>query len=337
MAPNDSFVTLTTGAKMPKVALGTWQQSNMMPGKQGSDAHEVKDAVKVAVKAGYRHIDTAWAYFNEKQIGEALKELFAEGVVKREDLYITTKLFGFFHRKEDVEKVLREQLTALGVTYVDMYLIHSPIPIKRDPEQPNSLFPIKDGKMNTDDVDHMETWKAMEECFKKGLTKAIGLSNFNARQIKRIYDNATVKPHCLQVECHAYYPQDEIFDLCKKLNIAFQAYGPIGSPGAQAVYKSMGRTMEMPTLVKDPVVVKIAEKHHKTPAQVLIRWLYQRGMVVLPKSTNEKRIKENFDIFDFTLDKEECDALGKMKKGRILGGYGDFVKHHPENPFAETY
>jgi diketogulonate reductase-like aldo/keto reductase len=322
---------------MPKVALGTWQQSNFMPGKEGSDAHEVKDAVKVAIKAGYRHIDTAWAYFNEGQIGQALKELFQEGVVKREDIFITTKLFSFFHHKEDVEKVLREQLAALGLSYVDMYLIHGPVPGKRDPEHPMTLFPMKDGKPALDMVDHMETWQAMENCVRKGLTKAIGISNFNARQIKRIYDNATIKPHCLQVECHAYFPQDELFDLCSKLNIAFQAYGPIGSPGAQAVYKAMGRPQTMPILVEDPTVVQIAQKHHKTPAQVLLRWLYQRGMVVLPKSTNEKRIKENFDIFNFTLDKDDCEALKKLKRGRILGGVADLMKGHPENPFTDPY
>jgi len=178
MAPTDKFVVLSTGAKMPKIALGTWQPTNVIPGKQGSDAHEVKDAVKMAVKAGYRHIDTAWAYFNEKEIGEALHELFDEGVVKREDIFITTKLYAFFFHKDDVEKVLREQLAALGLSYVDMYLIHGPIAMQRDPEQPNNLFPLKDGQAITANVDHLETWQGMENCFKKGLTKGIGLSNF---------------------------------------------------------------------------------------------------------------------------------------------------------------
>jgi diketogulonate reductase-like aldo/keto reductase len=290
--------------------------------------------VKAAVEAGYRHIDTAWVYFNEKEIGEALKEIFAAGKIKREDLFITTKLHSVFFHKEDVEKTLREQLAALGLAYVDLYLVHSPMATKRDPNNPMAAFPAdKDG---LDNVDHLETWSGMEQCFKKGLAKAIGVSNYNSRQLQRLYDHATIKPHNLQVECHAYWPQFELHDFCKKLNISFTGYSPIGSPGLAVAAKGMG-VAHFPVLVEDPVVINIAKKHHKTPAQVLLRWHYERDMIVIPKSTNPKRIKENFDIFNFSLDKADHEALGKLKKGRLLEDGFKMFESHPEFPFHEAF
>jgi diketogulonate reductase-like aldo/keto reductase len=332
-----AYVTLATGAKMPKIGLGTWQQSNVSAATAGSDAQDVYHAVTKALEIGYRHIDTAWAYFNEKEVGRAINDAIKAGKVKREEIFLTTKLFARFHHKDQVVKALKDQLADLGLDYVDMYLIHMPIAMKVDPESPKSIFPIKDGKLMADNVDHLETWAGMEEAFNLGLTKGIGVSNFNSRQIKRIYDNSKVKPHCLQVECHAYHPQYELHNFCKGLNIAFTAYAPIGSPGAGQLIKQMGGG-DFPILMKEPCVLKAAENHKKSPAQILIRWLYERDIIVIPKSTNPERIKQNFQITDFTLTPEETKEIGSLKRGKLLGG-GPMgtVKDHPEYPFADPF
>jgi len=292
-------ITLSTGKKMPIIGLGTWQ----------SKPEEVKAAVLKAIEVGYRLIDTAYAYGNEHVIGEALQEAFKSGKVKREDMFITTKLHVQYLHKEDVMPLLKKQLQSLKLDYVDLYLIHAPLPVKK---VEGSLFPMENGFVVPDVVDTMETWHAMEECFKAGLTKHIGLSNFNGTLIEKICQNATVKPHNLQSECHVYWPQYHIHDICKKHNISFTAYGPIGSPG-MANFSFSGEKREEPKiLMKEELVVKLAEKYKKTPAQILLRWLIQRNICVIPKSVTPERIKENFNVFDFSLDDNDFKALSNF-------------------------
>ncbi|KAK9883233.1 hypothetical protein WA026_001422 [Henosepilachna vigintioctopunctata] len=180
-------VTFSNGQKIPIFGLGTWKSE---PGK-------VTQAVKDAIDLGYRHLDCAHAYSNEKEVGEAIKSKINEGVIKREDLFITSKLWDTFHRPDLVEGAIKETLKNLGVDYINLYLIHWPMAYKEGGE----LFPVdKNGKMMFSDVDYIDTWKAMEFLVEKGYTKSIGLSNFNKRQIERVLDNATVLPVNLQ-EC----------------------------------------------------------------------------------------------------------------------------------------
>jgi aldehyde reductase len=282
--------------------------------------------VQSAIETGYRLIDTAYVYGNEQVIGETLQEAFKSGKVKREDMFITTKLHGQFMHKEDVMPMLKKQLATLKLDYVDLYLIHGPLPIKK---VDGNLFPLENGFVVPDNVEHSETWKGMEECYKAGLTKHIGLSNFNGKMIEKLCKTAVVKPHNLQSECHAYWPQFELHELCKRHGISFTAYGPIGSPGLSNFSFGDGKPREeTKVLLKEDAVVKMAEKYHKSPAQILLRWLMQRDICVIPKSINPKRIKENFDVFDFKLDANDCKTLSNLPKMKIFSS--SVFKNHPQ-------
>jgi len=318
-----THITLSTGKKMPIIGLGTWQ----------SKPEEVKNAVLTAIDVGYRLIDTAFAYGNETVIGEALQEAFKAGKVKREDMFITTKLHVQFLHKEDVVPALKKQLAMLKLDYVDLYLIHAPLPLKK---VEGSFFPMENGFVVPDTVDHLDTWKGMEECFNAGMTKHIGISNFNSAMIERICQNCTVKPHNLQSECHAYWPQYKLHDLCKKHNISFTAYAPIGSPG-RANFSFGGEKREQPkSLMGEESVVKMSKKYNKTPAQILLRWLIQRNICVIPKSVTPQRIKENFDVFDFKLDDTDFKTLSSFPKEKLFAS-PIWKKHPMYDPTDEEY
>jgi len=309
------YVTLNNGAKMPLVGLGTWQ---------AKDEKELTAALKVALDCGYRLIDTAFMYMNEAIIGKVLHEYFSTGKLRREDVFITTKLPITGHAPEVVPQAVDAQLKALQIDYIDLYLIHTPLPFKKSSD---SFVPVTvDDKLVPDVIDHLDTWKALEKLQKSGKLKAIGLSNFTAKAIQRIYDNAEVKPANLQVEAHIYWPQHELHELCKKLNISFTAYAPIGSPGRRAA-RPNGEWPEGDPL-SEPVVAEIAQKHHKTPAQILLRQLMQRNIAVIPKSTNSDRIKQNFDVFNFKLTDDEMHKLDSVPTRTRLFIF-DMGKHHP--------
>lgn len=314
------FIRLNTGAKMPAVGLGTWQ----------SKPEEVKLAVKTALECGYRHIDTAFAYQNEAAIGEVLREFLEEGQIRRQDLFITTKLHIQYLSRGDVKECLSKSLEDLGLDYVDLYLVHGPIGLQKDPD---SLFPVKDGKVLVADADHLETWRGMEDVYKGGMARAIGLSNFNARQIRRIYDNADVKPSNLQVECHAYFPQEKLRDYITGLNMTMTAYAPLGSPSRSA---SMFSLKQFPVLLDDKMVKMIGERHGKSPAQVLLRWNIQRGIAVIPKSVTPERIRTNFEIFDFHLSEEEMSVLSNLGINQRTFT-ADIGIGHPEFPFNDPF
>ena len=182
--------------------------------------------------------------------------------------------------------------------------------LQKDPEKDMFYFDAN-GMVVEEDVDHLETWKAMEKLYKEGKVRAIGLSNFNEEQIQRIYDNAEVKPHNLQVECHVIFPQNELFDFCKKSGITFTAYAPLGSPTRQNFMP--GTEWPAGDVLNHPKVLEIAKKYKKTPAQILLRELVQRGISAIPKSVTPHRIIENISIFDFELDSEDMKTLGNIR------------------------
>lgn len=319
-------VKLATGAELPLFGLGTWQST---------DPTALTEALKVALDIGYRLIDTAYIYGNEAVIGKVLKEYFTSGKLKREDVFITTKLPFYSHAPDDVENMINGQLKDLQLDYVDLYLIHCPLPFKRQPGGTHGNYQpvIENEEMVPDLIDHLDTWRAMEKVFKSGKAKAIGLSNFNEEQIQNIIDHATVKPHNLQVEAHIYWPQNELFEFCKKNNITFTAYAPLGSPGRKAFNPDMTWPDAEP--LKEPIVLELAKKYNKTPAQILLRQLVQRGMSAIPKSTNPDRVRENFNIFDFKLTDEDFNRLCNIKNHTRLCLF-DFAKHHPFFPFKDV-
>jgi diketogulonate reductase-like aldo/keto reductase len=312
-------VTLYTGQKFPIFGLGTWQSE---PGK-------VKAAVKEAIEIGYRHLDCAYCYANEAEVGEALKEVFDSGKVKREEIFVTSKLWNTFHKKELVKPAVLKSLKDLQLTYLDLYLIHFPHAFKAGEER----FPKKaDGvSIDYDEETHfLETWEGMEQLVNEGLVKAIGFSNFNSKQIEQIFAKAKVKPAVLQCECHPYLNQKPLIDFVRAKGMVFTAYSPLGSP-TRPWFKP-----EDPVLLDDPKIKEIAEKHKKTVAQILIRYQIERGVVVIPKSVTPSRIKENAQVFDFQLTKEEMAAIDALNINYRMCALLRDIKH-PLYPFHEPY
>ncbi|CAH0730664.1 unnamed protein product, partial [Brenthis ino] len=293
MASKVPCVKLENGNECPILGIGTWKSK---PG-------EVTQAVKDAIDIGYRHIDCAYIYGNEKEVGEAVTEKIASGVVKREDLFITSKLWNTFHRPDLVRGILLQTLKNLNLKYLDLYLIHWPQAYKEDGE----LFPTDEsGKIQFSEVDYIDTWKAMEPLVAEGLVRSIGVSNFNSKQIQRLLDSASVKPVVNQVECHPYLNQSKLKAFCEARGIKLTAYSPLGSPD-----RPWAKPDE-PQLMDDQKLKQIANRLGKTVAQVLIRYQIDRGVIVIPKSVTRSRIESNFNVFDFTLspaDMKEIDSF----------------------------
>ncbi|XP_013171144.1 PREDICTED: alcohol dehydrogenase [NADP(+)]-like isoform X2 [Papilio xuthus] len=280
------YATLSqTGDLMPTLGLGTWQ----------APPDVIESTVYKALDLGYRHIDTAFNYNNEEAIGNAIKQWITDGKGTRKDLFITTKLPHVGNRASDVRKFLDLQLSRLQMNYVDLYLIHVPFGFHCNFETMTPMVE-ENGEYDLDlDTDHISTWRVMEQCQKEGLIRNLGLSNFNQAQITKIMKYATLKPQVLQVELHAYFQQLELRKFCADNDIVVTAYAPLGSPGAKDhfVNKYNYNPDAFPDLLGHPEVKEIATRHGKTPAQVLLNFLVNQKVVVIPKSTSEKRLKIN--------------------------------------------
>ncbi|KAF7401280.1 hypothetical protein HZH68_007100 [Vespula germanica] len=317
------FISLPTGQQMPILGFGTWQASE----------EEIETALDIALEAGYRHIDTAAVYLNEKAIGKVLKKWLNSGKIQRSELFIVTKLPPIGNRPGDVEKWIKKSLTNLQLDYVDLYLVHVPFTFEEVGEEFHPMNEKGEIRLDTS-TDHVKVWKEMEEQVKQGRTKAIGLSNFNETQISKILSIASLPISNLQVELHIYFQQVELVEFCKSNNISVTAYSPLGSRG---LVKLLGKTDVLPDLFTNPVVSKIAQKYNKSPAQILLKHILHKNIIAIPKSTNAQRIKENIQLFDWQLKDEDINELNALNAGKSARRC-DFtffkgIEKHPEYPF----
>jgi len=294
---------------MPIVGYGMWQ--SLIP-------DELEKSLDVALEVGYRHFDTAFTYDNEVVFGKVLKRWFETGKVKREELFITTKLPVFGGHPDRVEPFLKLSLERLQLDYVDLYLIHQPAGLKVGEDGLSNL--IVDGKVVPDLTTTIEdVWKAMEAQVPAGRAKAVGLSNFSVSQVERIAKIATIIPANHQVELNAYYPKKALREVGAKYGITTCAFAPLGSPGRKESYAANNDAhlkVQIPPLLDDATVKAVAEKHNKAPSQVLLRFLAQQEIVVIPKSVTPARIKSNFEIMDFELDEDDLKKLDALDTGK---------------------
>jgi 2,5-diketo-D-gluconate reductase A len=262
-------ITLNNGVEIPQLGFGVFQV----------DPAETKRITLDALEVGYRHIDTAEMYRNEAGVGQAVRE----SSLDRSDIFVTSKLNNQFHEPDQVRSAFQGTLDALDIGYVDLFLIHWPLP--------------------TSGVDYLDTWKAMEGLLDGGLVRAIGVSNFQVAHLERIINGASVVPAVNQIELHPYLAQNELRDFDRTHDIATEAWSPI----------ARGKVLD------DPVITAIAAATDRTPAQVVLRWQVQRGEIVFPKSNSRSRIEENFALFDFELRDEQMDAISALNRDERIG------------------
>ncbi|XP_068129141.1 aldo-keto reductase family 1 member C3-like [Hyperolius riggenbachi] len=319
----DSCILLNDGHKIPVIGFGTYAPLQLPKSL-------AEEGVKVALEVGYRHIDCALIYGNEVEVGRAIREKIADGTVKREDVFYTGKLWSTFQAPDQVRVGLEKSLKDLQMDYLDLFIIHSPIELKPG----DNVFPVgENGKLIYHNTDIRDTWKALEECKDAGLVRSIGVSNFNKRQIELILNmpGLKYKPVCNQVECHIYLSQSKMLEFLKSHDIVLVGYSVLGSSRDEQWIDP-----KSPVLLEDPVLNTIAGRLGRTPAQVAMRYLLQRGIVVLAKSFTPARIRQNLQVFDFQLNDADMKTLEGLNKNMhyvLSSQWAD----HPKYPFHDEY
>jgi diketogulonate reductase-like aldo/keto reductase len=310
------YIKVNERFQIPSLAFGTYRTSG----------DSLTRAIKEAIKCGYRHFDCAWFYGNEKTVGEALKEAIQEsnGSLKREDLFIVSKLWCTFHSKDMVRKGLAESLYNFQMDYLDLYLIHWPMAFKEGSGE--ALPQNSKAELLYSDVSYVETYKAMEELMREGKVKNIGVSNFNIKQLQDIFDNCEIKPFTNQIEVQPYFHNSKLVDFCQNNKVLVSAYAPLGG----------GEKSKIPgvsDLLENQILNTIGKKYKKTTAQVCLRWGIQKGFAVLAKSVTPSRIVENYQIFDFELTEEDMNEIKKLDYNMRLVDFANWFKELKDNKF----
>jgi len=301
---------------MPLVGFGLWKVNN----------DTCADTVYNAIKTGYRLFDGACDYGNEKEAGEGFKRAFKDGLVKREDIFVTSKLWNTFHAKEHVAKLARKQLADYGLEYFDLFLIHFPISLGYvDPAERYPPGWQQGDKLVQVNVPLQETWEAMEKLVDEGLAKNIGVSNYAGALIIDLLRYARIRPAVLQIEHHPYLQQKDLVKLCKSENIAITAYSSFGPQSYIELGSAFQHAADAQKLFEHPVVTAIATAHKKDASQVLLRWATQRNIAVIPKSNNQGRLEQNLKVCDFDLTEEEMKKFDALEKGFRLNNPGDYL------------
>jgi alcohol dehydrogenase (NADP+) len=298
------YLVFSNGDRMDRIGLGTWKATG----------DQVKQAVIEAVKAGYRYIDTAAIYNNEEAIGEALRSLYEQGVVKREDLFLTSKLWNDAHLPKDVMPALQKSLKKLGTDYLDLYLIHWPVAFK-----PGVAFPESSEQyLSLEQCPLEATWQMMEKAKADGLVRHVGVSNFSKRKLQGLLKMASVKPEVNQVEMHPLLQQPELTRFCRENDIFLTAYSPLGSGDRDPGMKGK----DEPSLFDLEEIKQVSARHKTDAASVLLAWHLQReGCSVIPKSTSPRHITANLKAADLELDKEDMALIAGLDRNyRFITG-----------------
>ncbi|XP_044535899.1 aldo-keto reductase family 1 member D1 isoform X2 [Gracilinanus agilis] len=324
LTASDHRIPLNDGSSIPIIGLGTFSK------RKTSFKDLCLESVKTAIDVGYRHFDGAYIYNNEHEVGKAIQQKIAEGKMKREDIFYCGKLWSTFLKPELVQPALEKTLNCLQLDYIDLYIIEMPMAFKAG----DKIYPKdENGEWLFDEVNLCSTWEALEACKDKGLVKSLGVSNFNRRQLELILNKPGLKykPVSNQVECHPYFIQTKLLKFCQNHDIVIVAYSPLGTNRDPSWVN-----LHCPPLLQDPLLISLGQKYSKTPAQISLRFNIQRGIVVIPNSFNADRIKENFQIFDFSLTDEEMKSIEGLNKNiRFVNLL--MWSQHPEYPFHDEY
>lgn len=307
-----------TDGQMPVIGLGLWK----------IDKEQVANVVVEAIRAGYRHLDSACDYGNEKEVGEGIRRALEEGLCTREDLWVTSKLWNTYHRKEHVVMAMDQTLHDLGLDYLDLYLVHFPIALEFVPFEtrypPEWLFDPSEElpMMKPAAVPLQETWQAMETLVDSGLTRHIGVCNYNVSLMRDMLNYARITPAVLQVESHPYLTQETLMRFCREQDIAVTAFSPLGALS----YLELEMADASESVLVQPAVVAIAERVRKTPAQVILRWGVQRGNAIIPKTSKVERLTENAALFDFELTTEDMAQVSALNRHQRFNDPGVFTE-----------
>ncbi|KAK6250432.1 NADP-dependent oxidoreductase domain - like 10 [Theobroma cacao] len=299
-------VRLNCGITVPLIGLGTYSFNN--------DRETTEQAVHVALKMGYRHLDTAKIYGSEPAVGNALRLAIEDERIRREDVFVTSKLWSADHH--DPVSALKQTLRNLGMEYVDMYLVHWPVKLK-----PWACYAVPKEE-DFEQLDLESTWAGMEKCLDMGLCRCIGVSNFSSKKVERLLEFASVPPAVNQVEMHPMWRQRKLREICADHKIHVSAYSPLGGPG-----NAWGST----AVVENPLIKSIALKHQATPAQVALNWGLSNGASVIVKSFNPDRLKENVASFDLKLDDEDLLEIDKLEERKMMRG--EFLVNDTTSPY----
>jgi len=311
-------IKLASGADVPSVGLGFWK----------IDRAVAADVVQSSIDVGYRHFDAACDYGNEAEVGQGLAAAISSGKVRRDELWVTSKLWNTYHRGEHVRQAVKRSLADLQLDYLDLYLVHFPISLAYVPIEhrypPGWFYDPKTTSpaMKPDLVPIRETWEAMQELVREGLVREIGVSNFGTSLLRDLMSYATIPPAMLQIELHPYLTQEKLLRFCQESSIAVTGFSPLGAES----YFSINMAKPDEGVITLPIVQSIAAKYKRSAAQVVLRWGVQRGTAIVPKTSNLERLRENLALFDFELTAEEMKTISGLNQNRRFNDPGDFAE-----------